>query len=189
VRKLVVPNGAKIVDSAVGLSRVAQEWAAGRAPMSAAIDTMPEANKLYIGKGVTIKAAVLVSNTVVIAGYLEGDVSVENLIVSETGTIRGRISVARNAEIAGKVFERLDVKGLLILRSSSRVDGNISFGTLTMEQGASVTGEVSSAHSRADQRSSTSDRNQSARFGNSAPANQPDLSALELMPGPVTAPV
>jgi cytoskeletal protein CcmA (bactofilin family) len=156
--------------------------------MSATIDTMPEANKLYVGKGVTIKGAVLVSDTVVIDGFLEGDISVENLLVSEKGTIRGRISVAGNAEIAGTVFERLDVKGLLILRSSSRVDGNISFGTLTMEQGASVTGEVSSAHSRADQQSSSPGRNQAARSGNAAPTKALDLSALELMPGPITAP-
>jgi cytoskeletal protein CcmA (bactofilin family) len=156
--------------------------------MSATIDTMPEANKLYIGQGVTIKGAVLTSNTVVVDGTLEGDISVDNLLVSETGTIRGRISVAANAEISGKVFERLDVKGLLILHASSRVDGNISFGTLTIEQGATVTGEVSSTEHRTDQQSSGSNHKPDVRPANSAPAVQRlDLSALDLMPGPLAA--
>jgi cytoskeletal protein CcmA (bactofilin family) len=49
----------------------------------------------------------------VVDGLLEGDITVDNLIVSRTGTISGRISVAANAEIHGQVFEKLDVKGLL----------------------------------------------------------------------------
>jgi hypothetical protein len=42
------------------------------------------------------------------------------LLVREGGTIKGRISVAQNAEIFGKVLEKLEVRGLLILRAASR---------------------------------------------------------------------
>ena len=89
---------------------------------------MPDANRLYIGEGVTIKGEISVPDTLVVCGSLEGDVSVGNLVVGETGAIKGRITVAENAEISGKVFEKLDVKCLLILRSTGRVDGNISYG-------------------------------------------------------------
>jgi cytoskeletal protein CcmA (bactofilin family) len=51
-------------------------------------------------------------------------------------------------------FEKLDVKGLLVLRATGRVDGNVSFGKLTIEQGAPITGEVSSTDYRTNQQSS-----------------------------------
>jgi cytoskeletal protein CcmA (bactofilin family) len=91
------------------------------------------------------------SGTVIVHGVLEGDISAGNLVVQETGTIKGRIKVAQNAEIFGKVFERLNVKGLLHLRSSCRVEGHISCGALQIEQGASITGGLYPNDYRADQ--------------------------------------
>ncbi len=96
--------------------------------MSATVGRVPDANKLYVGEGVTIKGAVVMADTVIVDGVLEGEIAVHNLIVRKTGTISGRGSVAGNAEIHGRVFEKLDVKGLLVLRASGRVDGNVCFG-------------------------------------------------------------
>jgi cytoskeletal protein CcmA (bactofilin family) len=164
--------------------------------MSAMVDRAPEADTLYIGQGVTIKGAAVVSTTVVVDGVLEGDIDVDNLFVRTTGTISGRIRVAQNAEIAGKVLERLDVKGLLILRAGGRVNGSISFGTLTIERGATITGEVSStdyrtnlqSSYRASQQSSTPVPKDDARPSDLAPSLKPiDLSALDEMPGPIAA--
>jgi len=118
---------------------------------------MPDANRLYIGEGVTIRGEISVPDTLVVCGVLEGDVTVGNLIVGETGSIKGRITVAENAEISGKVFEKLDVKCLLILRSTGRVDGNISYGLLQIEQGASIAGGLSSTDYRPEQRSPKAD--------------------------------
>ena len=112
--------------------------------MSSAVDSMPDASRLYIGEGVTIKGEISVPDTLVVCGSVEGDVSVGNLVVGETGVIKGRIIVAQNAEISGKVFEKLDVKCLMILRSTSRVDGNVSYGMLQIEQGATIAGGISS---------------------------------------------
>jgi len=110
--------------------------------------TMPDGNRLYIGEGVTIKGEISVPDTLVVCGSVEGDVSVGNLVVGETGAIKGRITVAENAEISGKVYEKLEVKCLLILRSTGRVDGNISYGLLQIEQGASIAGGLSSTEYR-----------------------------------------
>jgi len=156
--------------------------------MSAALDNKPEARKLYIGEGVTIKGATLVSDTVVVHGVLEGDISAGNLLVSATGVIRGRISVAQNAEIFGKVFERIDVRGLLVLRASSRVEGNVSCGILTIEQGANITGGISSTDYRTAQQSSTADRERDVRSSYATSTlKRFDFSSLELMPGPIGA--
>lgn len=164
--------------------------------MSATVDHIPDASTLYIGEGVTIKGAVVVAETVVVDGVLEGDITVESLIVRATGSISGRVSVAGNAEIFGKVFEKLDVKGLLVLRANGSVQGSLSFGTLTLEQGANITGNVSSTDYQANQQSSYRANQQSSRAAppqNSLPASRSsgamtrlDLS-VDLMPSPIGA--
>jgi cytoskeletal protein CcmA (bactofilin family) len=139
--------------------------------MLATVDKLPEQDKLYIGEGVTINGAVQTSGTVVVEGVLEGDISVNNLLVGETGTVKGRISVTENAEIFGQVFERLNVNGLLILRASCRVDGHVSCGALQIEQGASVRGAFHPTDYRADQTFTSPRRDASARQDVSRPAN------------------
>jgi cytoskeletal protein CcmA (bactofilin family) len=120
--------------------------------MSSTESAMPDQNRLYIGEGVTIKGEVAVPDTLVVCGTVEGDISAGNLIVGETGTLKGRITVAENAEISGRVSEKLDVKSLLILRAPGRVEGNISYGLLQIEQGASIAGGLSSSDRRPEQR-------------------------------------
>ena len=151
---------------------------------------MPDANRLYIGEGVTIKGEVTVPDTLVVCGVLEGDVTVGNLVVAETGSVKGRITVAENAEICGKVFDKLDVRSLLILRSSGSVDGRISYGLLQIEQGASIAGGLSATEQRREQKPpkvelySRPEAKPAKPDINSHPAVQPGLSAVE----PLTAP-
>jgi len=152
------------------------------------IDRAPAANNLFIGQGVVAREVVLVAESVTVNGVLEGDIAVANLLVNRTGTVRGRISVTKSAEIYGAVLERLDVKGDLILRAGSTVAGTVSYGRLATEQGANITGEISCPNERAAQQPSQPDRKIEVRPSNgAAPANRIDLSVLELMPGPIAA--
>lgn len=161
----------------------------------AAVDSMPDASRLYIGEGVTIKGEISVPDTLVVCGTVEGDVSVGNLVVGETGVIKGRTVVAQNAEISGKVYEKLDVKCLMVLRSTSRVDGNISYGMLQIEQGATIAGGISSTEYRPEQQKAAKPEQPAQRppqsvLGNGARLGKPaDLSALDTAPSPVPPPV
>jgi cytoskeletal protein CcmA (bactofilin family) len=154
---------------------------------------IPDPNRLYIGEGVNIKGEISVPDTLIVCGSVEGDVSVGNLIVGETGAIKGRISVSENAEISGKVFEKLDVKCLLILRSTGRIDGNVSYGLLQIEQGASIAGGLSSTDYRPEQRPPKVDLPKpEQRLGKqetSRSLKQPSLTALDPLPTPATPPV
>jgi hypothetical protein len=76
------------------------------------------------------------------------------------------------------------------------VDGNVSFGLLTIEQGAVFTGEISSTDYRTNQQSSYRANQQAPKLDSSkdihpesaAPTSpRLDLSVLDLMPGPITA--
>jgi cytoskeletal protein CcmA (bactofilin family) len=163
--------------------------------MSSVVDPMPDPSRLYIGEGVTIKGEIAVPDTMVVCGTVEGDVSVGNLVVGETGVIKGRIVVAQNAEISGKVFEKLDVKCLMILRSTSRVDGNVSYGMLQIEQGATIAGGISSTEYRPEQKTVKTEQPAPARpeprgtvrpespIGNGMRPKQPDI-ALDQAPMP-----
>jgi cytoskeletal protein CcmA (bactofilin family) len=161
--------------------------------MSSTEHAMPDANRLFIGEGVTIKGEISVPDPLVVCGVLEGDVTVGNLVVGETGAIKGRITVAENAEISGKVFEKLDVKCLLILRSTGRVDGNISYGLLQIEQGVSIAGGLSSTDYRPEQQKAPKldlyPRDQkSQKQENSRGGKQAGLSAVEPLSTPAAPP-
>ncbi len=105
-------------------------------------------NRLFVGEMVTIKGEIAVPDTLVVCGVVEGDVSVGNLIVRETGVIKGKIVVAQNAEIFGRVIDKLDVKSHLILRSTGRVDGDVSYGALQIEEGAGIEGGITCSSRR-----------------------------------------
>jgi cytoskeletal protein CcmA (bactofilin family) len=142
------------------------------------LESMTETNRLYIGEGVTIKGQVTVPDTLVACGILEGEVSASNLVVGEAGIIKGKISVSQNADISGKVVEHLDVVDLLILRSTSNVDGNVSYGMLQIEQGATVAGGISSTNSQSEQKTA-----KSRQLANNIRTAKPmDLSVMDLLP-------
>jgi cytoskeletal protein CcmA (bactofilin family) len=162
--------------------------------MSSAEQTIPDANRLYIGEGVSIKGEISVPDTLVVCGALEGDVTVGNLIVGKTGAIKGRITVGQNAEISGKVFEKLDVKCLLILRSTGSVDGYISYGLLQIEQGGSIAGGLSSNDYRSEQKTPKVDLDpkpdqRAQKQDTSRSGKQTGLSAEESIPNLSTPPV
>lgn len=150
--------------------------------MSAAAGGGLEANKLYVGDGVVIKGATLECESVVVDGLLEGDITVGNLLVRPTGTIKGRVTVTKNAEIFGKIIDKLDVRGLLILRATSRVEGNVSCGLLTIEQGANITGGISSTP--VETQPSLSVRRQQSRATETFTRRE-DLPAIDM--GPLAA--
>ena len=154
-----------------------------------AANELPETSELNVGEGVDDKGRRADCRFLFVYGVLEGDISVGSLFVGETGTIKGRIDVSQKAEILGDVFERLNVKGLLILRSGCRVDGNVTFGTLQIEQGASITGGISAAGQQSAQPTTVKpERKEVAKAANgSAPAQRLDLSALGLAPSPISA--
>ena len=157
-------------------------------------DSIPDTNSLYVGEGVTIKGEVVATNTVVVCGVIEGDVSAGNLLVGETGAIKGRTVVAQNAEIAGKVLEKLDVRALLVLRSTGRVDGKISYGMLQIEQGATVAGGISAAESRSDLKPAKTETRTRAEqrpgaFGNGTrPSRLSEMPDVEPLGTPIIPP-
>lgn len=99
-------------------------------------------NVAYIGAGVTIKGEISVPDLIVVDGTVEGAITARVVSVGQTGVVRGNIS-ATDADVSGSVADQIDIKQLLIIRSSGRVEGTIRYGEIELEKGAVVAGNLS----------------------------------------------
>ena len=74
--------------------------------------------------------------------HLMGDVAVSgSVLVADSATVEGKIS-AGELVCAGQVKGDLEVKGNVVLKAGTSVNGNIVTGTMSMEAGAFINGSV-----------------------------------------------
>ena len=94
-------------------------------------------NSAYVGASVTFRGDLIASDTVIVEGTVEGNVTAGSVFVGTNGAIKGSLSAA-DAEIKGLLSESAVIKGFLHLRSTGRVAGKISCGDLEVERGAVI---------------------------------------------------
>lgn len=99
-------------------------------------------NVAYIGAGVTLKGEISVPDLIVVDGTIEGDITARVVCVGQSGVIRGNIS-ATEADISGSITDHIEIKQLLIVRATGRVEGRVMYGEIELEKGAVVTGDLS----------------------------------------------
>jgi cytoskeletal protein CcmA (bactofilin family) len=105
------------------------------------IKTIKENSSLIIGEGATIKGEIVEENEITVHGNIEGDIACKDLIVGKTGSIKGKIK-ADNLYVEGSVEGEIHVKELLKLMSSSYVSGKITYGSLQINEGGKLVGEI-----------------------------------------------
>jgi len=78
-----------------------------------------------------------------IDGNVEGTIiTTGKVVVGENGVVSGKITCS-NSDIAGLIKGSLDVSGILSLKSSARVEGDVVAGKLAVESGANVDANIS----------------------------------------------
>ena len=78
-----------------------------------------------------------------IDGKVEGTISTSGkVVIGEEGVVSGKI-VCENSDIAGTIKGNLDVSGILSLKSSARIEGEVVAGKLAVESGANVDASIS----------------------------------------------
>lgn len=105
------------------------------------IKTLKENSSLIIGEGATIKGEIVEENEITVHGNIEGDITCKDLIVGKTGSIKGKIK-ADNLYVEGSVEGEIHVKELLKLMSSSYVSGKITYGSIQINEGGKLVGEI-----------------------------------------------
>jgi cytoskeletal protein CcmA (bactofilin family) len=91
-----------------------------------------------IGADVVIRGNIEASADLHIDGRVVGDIACASLVMGESSSVAGEI-VAESARIAGTVTGTLRVRDLVVLRGAS-VEGDVSYETISIEQGAAVSG-------------------------------------------------
>ena len=99
---------------------------------------------VIIGKGTRIAGEITNCTRLEIQGAVEGRISAVALVVRDGGSVNGEI-YAENAEINGIVQGHLDVKGLLDIRSTGRVEGDLAYGRLAVAMGGHIAGQIKNA--------------------------------------------
>ncbi len=101
----------------------------------------PDATRLYIGSGIKLKGSLEACGFLHIDGHLEASVQSKELSVAEFGTFIGD-AVVDNAEVCGRVEGKLTVKNKLVIRAAGVVAGTIEYGSIEIESGGLISGDV-----------------------------------------------
>ncbi len=91
-----------------------------------------------IGSDVTIKGDVSATTELHVDGTIEGDITCASLVQGEASVVQGAI-VAESARLAGTVVGSITARELVVLKTA-RIDGDVHYDALTIEQGAAVQG-------------------------------------------------
>ena len=120
-----------------------------RSPQQRIPQTMANGGSTFsvIGPDVAIKGDISASVDLHIDGRVEGDITCASLVQGEGSVIEGAIK-ADKARLAGNLKGTIEAKELIVLKSA-RIEGDVSYDALTIEQGAFVEGRFAHTERRA----------------------------------------
>ncbi|OCC24022.1 cell shape determination protein CcmA [Croceicoccus estronivorus] len=94
-----------------------------------------------IGSDVTIKGDIVASADLHVDGRIEGDIACASLVQGESSVIVGTITT-ETARLSGTINGSISARDLTVLRTA-RIEGDVQYDALTIEQGAEVEGRFS----------------------------------------------
>jgi len=96
-----------------------------------------------IGKGTIIEGNIEASGNVRIEGQINGDIlSKSKVALGVTSYVNGNL-IAQYADVEGEVKGKLEISEVLVLKSSSKINGDICTKKLVVEAGALISGNCS----------------------------------------------
>jgi cytoskeletal protein CcmA (bactofilin family) len=98
-------------------------------------------NSVFIGEGVSFKGSITASDEAVIEGQFDGDLTVGNLLIGQTGRVTGSIKADR-VDVKGELNKDVSSRQLLIVRSTGKVNGTLEYGEIEIERGGQVRGNM-----------------------------------------------
>lgn len=91
-----------------------------------------------LGSDLSITGDIKASADLHVDGSVEGDIACSSLVQGESSTVTGAIK-AESARLAGTVRGSITARELVILKSA-KIEGDVFYDALTIEQGAQVEG-------------------------------------------------
>ena len=120
---------------------------AAATPTTAATQSqIASGSTLTVGPNIKLKSAEISDcDTLVVEGHVDGTVSSQAIMIAQTGTLNGTATID-NAEIRGEFKGELTVRKRLMICSTGKVTGKISYGKLVIEEGGELIGDVQAMH-------------------------------------------
>lgn len=133
----------------IGTPAAAAAPAAAPAARPAASDS--EGKKLIVGRDIMLSGKITSCDKLVVEGRVEADLSETRAIeISPDGYFKGNAEI-ESAEIAGRFEGTVTVRQRLFIRATGKVTGTIRYGTVEIEAGGEISGDVQvSGSSRAE---------------------------------------
>jgi len=110
-------------------------------PAGAGNPVMSGSTFSVLGADTAIRGDISASADLHLDGKVEGDITCAALVQGETSQVIGAVT-AETARLAGSVKGTITVRELVILKSA-RIEGDVHYDALTIEQGAQVDGRLS----------------------------------------------
>jgi len=96
---------------------------------------------IFIGNGVVFKGSISAPNQAIISGTVEGDLVAKDVVIGAAGVVSGRTE-ADFIDVKGELNEAVTSKSVLIVRSSGKVSGDVTYGELEIERGGKIKGNM-----------------------------------------------
>ena len=113
-------------------------------PKPAATGKPGEGSKLIVGPDVKLKGVEITDcDTLVVEGRVESALDSRVIQIAENGVFNGAASIDI-AEIHGRFDGELTARKQLVIHASGRVSGKIRYGSIKIEEGGEITGDIGS---------------------------------------------
>ncbi len=118
----------------------------GNSPMDKSANKPAGKNRiLTVGNDILMKGEINSCDRIVIEGAVDATLKeVHTMEIAESGSFKG-VAEVEEAEISGTVEGDLTVRGRLIIYSTGKVSGKVSYGEIEIERGGQLTGEIKTA--------------------------------------------
>lgn len=128
--------------------------AAVNAPAANAAPAAEEKKRrvLTVGNDILLKGEIATCDRLVIEGDVDAKLNeVHTVEIAETGSFKGSAAI-EDAEISGLFEGDLVVRNRLIIYSTGKVRGKITYGEIEIERGGELTGEIKTGTSAAEEK-------------------------------------
>ena len=104
-------------------------------------------SKLIVGPDIKLRGVEITDcDTLVVEGRVEASMDSRVIQIAENGVFSGTVSIDV-AEVRGRFEGELTARKQLVIHASGRVSGRIRYGTIRIEEGGEVSGEISNLSS------------------------------------------
>lgn len=106
------------------------------------IDKIETEKRLTVGYGITLEGKISNCDKLIVYGHVHADLNdVKTLHISESGKFSGFASI-ENAEISGAFEGDLIVENSIVINSTGKMSGKVTYGSIEIKPGGKFTGQI-----------------------------------------------